>query len=38
MKAEDKTLFKFLKNLNGQLTIPIYQRDYSWNEKQYKRL
>lgn len=38
MKAEDKTLFKFLKNLNGQLTIPIYQRNYSWNEKQYKRL
>ena len=38
MKASDKTLYNFLKNLNGQLTIPIFQRKYSWNEKQYLRL
>ena len=38
MKATDKTLYNFLKNLNGQLTIPIFQRNYSWNEKQFMRL
>lgn len=38
MKAKDKTLYNFLKNLNGQLTIPIFQRNYSWIEKQYMRL
>lgn len=38
MKAKDKTLYNFLKNLNGQLTIPIFQRNYSWDKKQYFRL
>ena len=38
MKARDKTIYKFLKDLNGQLTIPIFQRNYSWREKQYQRL
>lgn len=37
MKATSKTLFNFLKNLNGQLAIPIYQRDYNWSEKQITR-
>lgn len=37
MKAKSKTLFNFLKNLNGQLAIPIYQRDYNWSEKQVTR-
>ncbi len=33
MEATDKSLVKFLRN-KQQLTVPIYQRKYSWKEEQ----
>lgn len=37
MKASETTLQKLL-NTSRQFIVPIYQRNYSWEEKQYKQL
>jgi uncharacterized protein with ParB-like and HNH nuclease domain len=37
MQANEKTLIEFLRD-KQQFTIPIYQRTYSWTEKQCEKL
>lgn len=37
MKATEKMMLKFLKN-GSRFVVPIYQRTYSWQEAQCKRL
>lgn len=38
MKSEDKLLYDFFSQLDGQLSIPIYQRGPSWGDENYIRL
>lgn len=38
MHSEDKLLYNFFDNLDGQLTIPIYQRGPAWKDENYNRL
>lgn len=37
MQAQEKTLIEFLRD-KQQFTIPIYQRTYSWTQKQCLKL
>ena len=37
MKAEE-VVFKDLLNQNTQYVVPLYQRTYSWDEKQWEQL
>ena len=32
-RGQEEKIYEFLSNLNGQLYIPIYQREYSWNKE-----
>lgn len=34
IRGREESIFDFLKNINGQLFVPIYQRDYSWRTEQ----
>lgn len=34
MEAKQKQIVEFLSSTNTQFTIPVYQRNYDWEEKQ----
>ena len=38
MKANEKTILRFLESSDTKFTVPIYQRRYSWNIDEAKRL